>query len=89
MNKTEAIDRAVFALERIADALDRAVPPIPIEELAEHKLEERDYKPASNSSSYEQEIFDLIAQQEPEMNAEKEDRIRQFIKEQLDFKSKA
>lgn len=86
----DSLDRAVNALERIADALDRAIPPIPPEELQQHKLEERDYAPSNNSSRYEDEIFDMIKEHEGgNITTEQEDRIRRFIHEQLDFQSKA
>jgi len=49
------------------------------------KLEENDYKPASDRGSYEQEVFKLIELKEGPMDAEKEARVRAFIRSQYNL----
>lgn len=79
----DSVDRCADALERIAQALWQHLPPVTAEEVP--KLDENDYKPASDRGSYEQEVFKLIELKEGPMDAEKEARVRAFIRSQYNL----
>lgn len=79
----DSLDRIATAMERVATALEQHLPPVEPEEVK--KLEESDYRPASDIHSYEQQIFDLIAEREGPMDAAKEQRVREFIRSQYNL----
>lgn len=79
----DSIDRCADALEKIATALWQHLPPVTAEEMP--KLEANDYQPATDRGSYEQEVFKLIELKEGPMDAEKEARVRAFIRSQYNL----
>jgi hypothetical protein len=79
----DGVDRMAAALERIAAALEQHLPPVPPEELP--RLEEEDYRPANNTDSLVQQIYKEIELAEGPMDAEKEARVRAFIRSQYNL----
>jgi hypothetical protein len=79
----DSIDRCATALERIAAALEQHLPPVPAEELP--RLEAADYRPANNTDSLVQQIYKEIELAEGPMDAEKEARVRAFIRSQYNL----
>ena len=77
------LDRCASALERIATALEQHLPPVIAEEFP--KLEARDYKPASDSATLIEDAYRIIEQKEGPMDAEKEARVRAFLKSQFNL----
>lgn len=79
----DSVDRCADALERIAEALWQHLPPVQPEEVP--MLRGQDYKPASDTDSFEQEVFKLIELKEGPMDTEKEARVRAFIRSQYNL----
>lgn len=79
----DALDRCAAALERVAAALEQHLPPVQPEEVP--KLQESDYQPASDASSFAEEAYRLIEQKEGPFDSEKEARVRAFIRSQYNL----
>lgn len=79
----DALDRCAAALERVAAALEQHLPPIQPEEVP--KLQEADYKPASDHSTFIEQTYKIIEEAEGPFDAEKEQRVRAFIKSQYNL----
>ena len=79
----DGLDRCATALERIAAALEQHLPPVQPEEVP--KLQEEDYKPASDKASFEEQTYKIIEEAEGPFDAEKEQRVRAFIRSQYNL----
>lgn len=79
----DQLDRCASALERIAQALEQHLPPIIAEELP--KLQEADYRPASDMATLIEESYRLIEQKEGPFDEEKAARVRAFLLSQFNL----
>lgn len=76
----ESAERIAAALERIANALERGIPPLP--ETAEApELKAEDYTPANDMQTYRQQVYDEITALEGPLDAEKQSRVDEFIRQ--------
>ncbi len=76
----DQIDRIAASLERIADVLERGIPPALVESPMP-RLTDKDFSRSTNETSFEQEVLEAALKLNPDLSTDPEalGRVREFI----------